>query len=403
MRRHLSRTRGQKAAFLTDLHVRDAEIELHAELLARVIEQVRDFAPDVILIGGDLAGMQVPHKATVSERNLIARTVAHLSMIAPVVCARGNHDFPGDYQFLGHFSDVTWIEGDPALVTLDTEPPLAVMVLPWLDRSRFAVGADYRAAVHDCYRAAIKHALPDLRETHEAGGACLLLGHAAIKGATLREGQPEVPTEDPVIDLGELLADVPHFDAGFFGHYHSPQQVFPRHFYGGSLFVNEYGEEPARGWTAWAAHGEHEHRTLVQPRRIVARYVAGTGRIEKIVPVLLATPSTMSELVSEPPERAVLKLVAAVPSPGALAAAREEAAGYIGALAAHEIEAKAIFEVAHVERSREGAEATAAATTMTAKFGHWIGSLDEKPPKVDERRAVELLAEIEAELDKAEP
>jgi DNA repair exonuclease SbcCD nuclease subunit len=384
-----------RVAFVTDIHVREAERELHGALLRETLVQVKAFAPDLILVGGDLAGLQVPHKATVWERNALADLVSGFAACAPVVCVRGNHDYPGDFGFLRHFPNVTWIEGDPALVVLDgpadayPSRPLAVFGLPWLDRSRFAVGADYQRSVRDVYASALKSASPELAEVHKAGGVCFLLGHAAVAGAHLRLGQPTLPTEDPTLDLGELLtasgAPAPgRFAAGFLGHYHAPQDLALGCRYGGSLLVNEYGEDSARGWTSWTESEGFRHRPIAQPARSVIRYSAGV-------------PPQVDVLGFWSPGDKV-KLAVAVPSPGALAAAREEAAVLIGSLAAKGVEAKAVFEVVQDVRSRVGADATAAATTMEAKLAHWVESLDARPEGTTVARARELLAVIEADL-----
>lgn len=389
-----------RVAFLTDLHVREADLVLHSDLLRGIVDQITAFAPHVIFLGGDLAGLQVPHKASVRERNLIARTVAALASVAPLVAVRGNHDFPGDYQFLGHFPNVTWVEGDPGLVLLDTSVgvPVGVLALPWLDRSRFPVGADYAEAVRSVYCAAAKSSAADLESVRREGGRCFILGHLAALGGSLRPGQPTVPTEDPTIELASIPGFTV-FDAGFYGHYHSPQDLLPRHRYGGSAFINEFGEEPVRGWTSWS-DGVFEHIAVVQPRRVVVEYAAASGAISSIRPMLVGrSPKTVAEFARDPPESAVVKLVSHVPSAGALPAAREEAARYIGALASHGVEAQASYETVHSERSRAGAAATAAATTMSDKFMHWVASLDAPPSATALARAEELLAALDSGID----
>lgn len=389
-----------RVAFVTDVHIRDSEIVLHGRLLAETVEQITAWGPDLILVGGDMAGLQVPHKATVAERNGIARTLNDLARCAPVICARGNHDFPGDWSFLSYLPGVTWIEGDPSLVTIDAERagqsvPLSVLVLPWLDRSRFAPGADYPASVRASYRAAFRGSAEDLAETRAAGGACFLLGHAAVVGASLRVGQPPVPTEDPVTDLAELLGGSASIDAGFFGHYHSPQDLGWACRYGGSLFVNEYGEDLARGWTSWTSNLGFSHHPIAQPMRAVVRYAAGDPFVGSSDPAEFAAGARVDKADLAP--GAKLKLVVSVPSPSAISAARVEALRYASGFAARGVETKIVFEIAREERSRAGAVETARAVTMRDKFAAWAATSSEGRDL--EPRAFGLLAEIEGEID----
>lgn len=357
-----------KIAFVTDIHVRDEEITLHRKLLARTAEAIKGRSPNLVLIGGDLAGWRVPHKASVQERNALVEFVCRLrdDNSAKVVVCRGNHDFPGDYDFLGRLEDVIFVS-KPACLQLEG---VDLHVWPWLERSEFPPGADYAQELTRAYSAT-------LSEGRRRDVVVAILGHVATANGLLREGQPVLTTDEPLLDF-KSIPGMGLVDVGFLGHYHLPQVVYGgRVVYGGSLFYNQFGEEGPRGWSYWEGKHPSTHPPelvpLVQPLRQVLRYRAGE------VP-LLPPPGE-----NEAGDVNLRKVVVEVPA-GGLAEAKAEAQAQVPG-------SRLEFNVVREDRSREGAVEISAARSSREKLEKWLVTQGVSGPVT--QHAFELLEQIE--------
>lgn len=352
-----------KIAFVTDIHVREEEIDLHRKLLARAAASISQKSPDLILVGGDLAGWRVPHKATVRERNALVEFICQVrdENSAQVVVCRGNHDFPGDYDFLDRLEGVTFV-ARPTCLRLEG---LDLHVWPWLERSEFPPGADYTREIELAYSAT-------LASGKRPGVQVAVLGHIATANGLLREGQPVLATDEPLLDL-KSISGMDFVDVGFLGHYHLPQEVYGgRVWYGGSLFYNQFGEEGPRGWMFWQSGLKAPvHIELPQPMRKALRFKAGE------IPLL------PPEVPNEMGDVDFRKVIVEVP-PGGLAEAKAEAQAQVAS-------AKFEFRVQVQDRTREGAVEIATARTSREKLEKWLESqaLPVQP------LALELLAQIE--------
>lgn len=357
-----------RVAFVTDLHISEDRLALHRELLAKTAEAIRALEPDVVLIGGDLAGRTVPHLATPGERNALVEFIGDLGRSPTIVC-RGNHDSPGDWLFLDALPGVYYAER-PTLVTCVTGPAgkcSEVAVLPW----------------HETWDEAY------LAEADEAFGDPLhprvCLTHATFEGARLRLGQPEVPTRDVSI-RAEDLCERFRFEFIFSGHYHAAQAIGSGHgIYGGSLFYNEFGEAGPKGFCFVEFNEDGPnfagvHHPIEQPKRYRAARVA-TGGYE-------VTPGgertyTIAELARlDGP----VKVVESCPKEK-LAARRALLAG------ARLPEGSRIhLTPSGAVRAREGAESVLAAPDFSTKFRRWAERSDAAPETV--ARAGDLLPAI---------
>lgn len=241
-----------KIAFVTDLHLRDREIDVQRGILANVAAEMDAFEPDLILVGGDLTGTQVPHRASPAERNALMDFLANRGKSAPTIVVRGNHDARGDHDCLNYIENVTYVTQPEVIV----KAGIAVICWPWLDRGSFDRDANYGDAVSQTYEDLLEQ---QRGKIEAAPGGAVVLGHAACQGAEIRLGQPMTLTSDPVICPTAIVRtvwpDMGPVEAGFFGHYHESQQFDQEPFYyGGSLTTSEYGESLRRGWLSYETH-----------------------------------------------------------------------------------------------------------------------------------------------------
>lgn len=260
-----------KFAFLSDVHVRDDRLDGaygQGRLLDDCAAAIIDAAPSFVLVGGDLTGTTVPHKATPRERNAIVMFLMKFARAGiPVLTIRGNHDYPGDWDFLRHFSNVRW-STCPEVVTMRSG--VKVATLPWQDDKEPG------------------SALETLRKSWDLDKVVVLVAHAAVEGAMTGTGQPAIYTEDPILLRAALAGTAPLFVC--LGHYHDFQEWKSRRmFYVGSLFVNEYGERVPKGWALCdVENGTYEHRELVQPLRHKVVYDAAIDKIVETSPELMS-------------------------------------------------------------------------------------------------------------------
>jgi len=369
-------------AFVTDLHITQARLQEHEPVLKQLALSIWDKEPDLVLVGGDLCGLRVPHRATPDERNALVdflRTIVD-DRGTPIVVVRGNHDAPGDFDFLDHLAiDVTYMD-EPGVVEGDT---WAVVCLPWVDRTGVSDPEDYQREVRAWYHDELHGYLSSKdRRPH-----VFVLGHAAIKGAVLRDGQPAVPIADPVIPLSDLDGD---FRAGFFGHYHQPQILKPADpliVYGGSVNVNEHGEDHRKTWTEWTPEGIRLHRISTPAR--VTMIVDDLGKTLEVRPA----DADLDDLGKA--DRLKVRVVAqADRMDQAITTGRRIRAKHAEGVRSVTVE----YDTQVQHRTREGAEDVAARTAIPDKVKLY---LDRKRPKIKgslKAEALQILDELLEEV-----
>ena len=381
-----------KVGFVTDIHVKDSDLLHQIPTMKIVSERMKAEGVELVLVGGDLAGITVPHRASPKERNALVEFFLDLASFARVIVVRGNHDFPGDYDVLNHLA----VERGGRIhrpISFVSEPTIVgsgdewdVVVLPWLDRSRFAAHEDYRESVLSCYRGL---------SSERSSAHRFILGHAAIVGAMIREGQPMVPTEDPTFSVDEIAQGF-NADAAFFGHYHLPQNLdgsIPA-FYGGSLFVHQYGEDFEKGFLVWDTEAKSEKRiSIPQTPKLVVDVLVSDGKLKTSV-----RPGG-ARFTLKAISGSLVKVVVKVRQEE-----RAESTPLIDELV-RKIERKAHgvrvnYQVAKSTRSRDGAEKIAGLPTVEKKVLAYFDALEDKPEQSRIDRAVSMLRRVEKEVDK---
>lgn len=404
-----------RVAFLTDVHVCEDRIEEHDRLVKALVDDIGNADPDLVLVGGDLAGTRVPHRSTPAERNLLASMVFHMAegFDVPVVVIRGNHDYPGDYSFFEYLPGVFWSD-EPELIK-DPKGAWGVVTLPWIDRSNTDRELPYPEAVQAVY----DDALAEMEEGLAAvTGPIMALGHLAIAEALVRAGQPLTPTADPVLSPSWLDGLTKHgISAVAMGHYHHPQEIelggWPLAFYGGSVFASEHGEDHReRGWTLLTFREEagkwragREHRPLKQSPWLKIRIDVRADKIERVEPGAIWAGETAAGIVTASGDAAGwrIKLVADVDEDDADVADERVAAFRAAFLEVGALAVRVEINVRRSSRVRDGAGEIAAAATLPAKVELYFDAIERPPKREVQRRAHAILKEIDADLDRSSP
>jgi DNA repair exonuclease SbcCD nuclease subunit len=209
-----------KLAHVADLHLdeRDKHHSLaeQVELLRRIGNDADEKGATLMLVAGDVFdGGGGSRASTPAERNAAISIFKAWSDYTPVVVVRGNHDRPGDIDFLGA------IETEHP-ISIRTMPAITlrsgveVACLPWPTKANVAhAGSDFiqinvDEIARQCLQTIFAGWQVAAREAHESGRAFIVLGHCEIGGATMDSGQPVGPrAEMPICaaDLAEIGAD----------------------------------------------------------------------------------------------------------------------------------------------------------------------------------------------------
>jgi hypothetical protein len=379
--------REMTVAALGDLHLCEDRLAEQAPVLAWIAKGIEAARPDLIFVAGDLSGRTVPHRATPAERNALVSFLVGLPAV-PRIVVRGNHDTPGDWEFLNRLPDCYYAESPVYL------PFASTVALPWVDRVR---GEDHADLVQHRYTAALDEALA----VSAWKARPLVLGHAALVGAKVSASWSG-PTADPMIPVGLLPTCI-----AAFGHYHLPQRLpasrsGSQAFYVGSPFVWHYGEPcTGRGWLLLhrRADGEWTGAMMGAPVDLWVPRVLLRVRGGKVV-ASAGTPAGL-DLIGDDPGRLPPGLghVRLVVEAEDEAAAERAAALWRPALAEVARTVQVVAKVPRAATVRAGAEAVAAAPSLGEKMSRFWDGLDPPPSRKNRERATDLLAELAKEAE----
>jgi hypothetical protein len=191
-------------------------------------------------------------KMTIADKNALRAVVQQLAEYGPVFICRGNHDEPGDLDFLAHI-----IAGFPIYVIteagcvrgrLATGEFITVFAVPYPDKGRL-VGAnvapgDIISVATELLTPIFMQASIELAEARAHGDLTAMIGHFNVRGSrTSAVGQPNIGKE---IELSGQHLDLlgPIFKG--LNHIHFGQEIAGA-WYAGSTYRQDYGEvEPKR-------------------------------------------------------------------------------------------------------------------------------------------------------------
>jgi DNA repair exonuclease SbcCD nuclease subunit len=191
-----------------DLHLgpNARNVDRRAALLQIVREQLLAGPVSAWLIPGDLNhGLM-----TIDDRNFLTDITQQMAAHAPVVTCYGNHDLPGELDFLSRLAGQwpIWVVNRPDVirVQLATGAIAAIFVLPYPTRAGLVAAGTPSDQIVDAAAQALEFIFLNAKTQLDAAVAegCipLMIGHVNVGGSFTSSGQPNIGRE---IELNPAL------------------------------------------------------------------------------------------------------------------------------------------------------------------------------------------------------
>lgn len=255
----------------------------HAAALDQVFSAITTYAPDVLIIAGDVFDRAAPPETAVRQFNAFLSRVAAETQTAIVVIA-GNHDSGDRIGAWATLSDGrrSLVRGplsasEPPLVLADAHGPVAISAIPFgYEFAAREVFADPQIA---CPEHVIRAQLALARAQVPAGARWVVVAHAFVQGGNV--SGCERPLSRLVGGIETVSAEA--FDGAHYvalGHLHRPQAVGQEHIrYAGAPLGFTFEEEACAKSLSLVELGPDGHTRLelipITPLRRV-RTVRGT-------------------------------------------------------------------------------------------------------------------------------
>lgn len=237
-------------------HTADLHLDERAphETLDEQVERLQWIGVDAHSSGASLmlcAGDVFERASTPAERNAAIVIFLRWSRMFPVVLVYGNHDRPGDLDYLGALSTEHQIAviSRPVIVT----PPdlhIQVACMPWPRKSWLAgkvkAGTDIGQLANEAVRVILNGFCSKLGATEARFGKTVLLGHIELGAALTDSGQPMAGLSEAVLSESDLRAVGADYYA--LGHIHKQQVLGGDICYPGSPRQTTFGEEGGKGY-----------------------------------------------------------------------------------------------------------------------------------------------------------
>jgi exonuclease SbcD len=198
----------------------------------------RERKAKLLLCAGDV----FERLSTPAERNAAIEVFRSWAEDMPVVIVRGNHDRPGDLDFLAHLTSrfPILVRTRPDVISL---PGICVACLPWPRKAWLAAGLQPGEDISQVAAGAMRAIL----DGFAAQGPDVLLAHVEVGAALTDSGQPMAGRADIELSVGDLTAVAPYCALG---HIHKRQTFADgRVCYAGSPRQTTFGEEAGKGFT----------------------------------------------------------------------------------------------------------------------------------------------------------
>lgn len=249
-----------KIAHLADIHLTtrgNDSGETLDEQVARLTwigEDAEERGAEAMLVAGDF--FDRIHGSNPDERNAALQVVAGWADSMPVVIAYGNHDAPGDLDYLAKMRtrrQVSVYSRPGIWGKIDTD--LAVACLPWPRKSQLVadMGSVDKNEIDNVAKAAMRSILAGFGAAFQRDArSCVLLAHAELGAAAAGTsdyddpGQPMVGRCDIDLCEADLLAS--GADVICLGHIHRFQVIGDRIVYAGSPRQTTFGEDKKKGY-----------------------------------------------------------------------------------------------------------------------------------------------------------
>ena len=132
---------------LTDLHLTaDERFADQREVLSRIVTECTELGVHAWLLTGDFFGHHVPYRSRLEERTALHEAVARMSYTGPVCVLYGNHDYPGDLDWLAdigmQYPVRVYSRGTPTGERIDTADGSFMLYAMPYPTTRWVHGAD---------------------------------------------------------------------------------------------------------------------------------------------------------------------------------------------------------------------------------------------------------------------
>jgi DNA repair exonuclease SbcCD nuclease subunit len=245
-----------RIAHLGDLHLSEGpRFDMTLSCLQFALEASIAADVDVFLVGGDLAGTTVPHRATVREEQALADLFIAMADHAPVIICRGNHcgDDIGIYHRLVGRHSIA-VAQQPAIITVNRDHLNAfrIYVMPF-PQKRWLLAQSIQGTIEEqnvAYENGLRDILAswrvDAAEARERGEYTAGLMHLTVAGSKIGGGEVLLPGVE--ISLAPHDLDELGFDVVCLSHIHLFQKVASRAWYAGSPSAQNFGEPDEKGF-----------------------------------------------------------------------------------------------------------------------------------------------------------
>lgn len=185
-------------------------------------------------------------RMTIADKNVLAERVQRMANHAPVLICYGNHDLPGDLDFLARLSASypIIVVSRPEVFNVVTADGFeaAVFVLPYPTRAGLvAAGVSSDLLVDAAYGALdliFIDASAKLKAARAAGMLTLMIGHVNVAASIVSSGQPNIGRE---IEIDQALLDRLGSIPKLLNHIHVGQEIAGA-WYAGSSCRLDWGE-----------------------------------------------------------------------------------------------------------------------------------------------------------------
>ncbi len=252
-------------AHLGDLHLKEGARFLDTiACIEHAIKKAKEASADLFAIPGDL----FDGKSTIAERNTLLCLVLKMADSAPVVILYGNHDKPGDLDFLGCLGGVHKIHvvSRPTILQV---AGAALYCFPHLDKAAATGAMDSEVSASMVDTAIVQMVRTYLQTWREHAAnrpnnqQALFLCHGSLEGSMASNGETMIGH-----GLSFNLSDIDiGADAYLFNHIHVRQFMNSAQTvgYAGSIARGSFGEEKdEKGFLLWTVDGDETQAEFIK-------------------------------------------------------------------------------------------------------------------------------------------
>lgn len=225
-------------------------------------------------------------RMSIPDKNFLVSRARRLADDAPLVVVVGNHDLPGDADFLaelkGRWPIYVVTRSTVLHVPLATGAIAAIACIPYPTRAGLVAAGTASSNIVDAARQALDVIFmvfaAELKEASERGEIPLMIGHVNVGGAIVSSGQPNIGKE---IEIDQAMLDRLGPIYKGLNHIHKAQEIGGA-FYAGSLCRLDWGEVEEKSYTVVEVPEDRELSYLVtrKPLDVAPMYLVA-GRLTR--------------------------------------------------------------------------------------------------------------------------